>query len=233
MTIADATWIATALLHKENDAALDFSVQEIADKARREKLVDGFRPGLKTHASQHCVANKVPNPAKHRMLFKTANGRRRLFKQRIDSFHPDREEGKVRPEKTDIPAQYQDLIDWYDSVFATAHSEKHASTITNDENLKEHPEQYRNVPEVDTLLSVLTKPLFANSAGDLVIPKNVMNNLGIKLGASYSIRREDDHIVLQPITEDYISSLVGSLRGVLKGGPSLLEIREREHRFER
>jgi hypothetical protein len=43
------------------------------------------------------------------------------------------------------------------------------------------------------------------------------------------IRDEDDHAVLQPVTDEFIRSL----RGCCKGEDSLVEAREREHRIEK
>jgi hypothetical protein len=227
MTIADATWIATAMLHRENVSRPDFSVQEIVEKARLEKLVEGSRSGLKTHVSQHCVANKPPNSADHRILFKTARGRRRLFQAQIDGCHPDRQGGKLRPEKADIPEPYQDLIDWYDTFYAA--TSYGAAPSHSGHRIHQKSAQARIGPSVSALLQLFSKPLFANSSGDLVIPGSLIIELGVQAGTPLSIRREKDRLVLQPITEDFIGSLVGSC----KGETDLLEAREREHRLER
>lgn len=116
MTISDTIWLATALLHMENAQARDFSVQEIIDKAMNEKLVDGFRPGLQVHVSKHCVANKSPNPARYRMLMETTRGRRRLFRDG-DAFHPDREGGRIKPNPSDLPTEYDGVLRWYEKFY--------------------------------------------------------------------------------------------------------------------
>jgi hypothetical protein len=69
-----------------------------------------MRDGLVTHIRQHCVANKLPNPGRYRMLFATAKGRRRLLLPG-DLIHPSRD-GKIWPEKSDLPQELLDLVDW-------------------------------------------------------------------------------------------------------------------------
>ncbi len=68
-----------------------------------------------------------------------------------------------------------------------------------------------------------------SSKGQIVIPAALREELGIQPGTRISIQRERNHLVLQPITDDFIRSL----RGCLKGKTSLVEAREREHRVEK
>ena len=118
MKVATEIWIATALLHRENSTQVDFAVGEIVNRALAENLAGGYRPGLHIHASTHCVANKPPNPARHRMLLETARGRRRLFKDG-DPYHPYREGGKLHPEREEMPGKYAKLLGWYDSTYSS------------------------------------------------------------------------------------------------------------------
>ncbi len=115
MKVADAIWVATALLHKENPSANDFSVNEIVHRAVKENFVDGYKPGLQVHASKHCVANKSPNPGRYRMLYETTRGRRRLI-HFGDDVHPGRT-GKTMPNRADLPSAYHDLIDWFEQEY--------------------------------------------------------------------------------------------------------------------
>jgi AbrB family looped-hinge helix DNA binding protein len=73
--------------------------------------------------------------------------------------------------------------------------------------------------------------LFAkvSSKGQIVIPADLRDELGITSGTQVAIHRENDRLVLQPITEEFIRSR----RGCLKGPDSLVEAREREHRLEK
>jgi hypothetical protein len=114
--VADEVWIATALLHGENPHRPDFSVNEIRERARKEAIAGGLRPGVYVHALQHCVANKPPNPGRYRMLFATGKLRRRLFRLG-DAYHPAREGSKTVPGKEDIPLKYHYLLDWYFSEY--------------------------------------------------------------------------------------------------------------------
>jgi hypothetical protein len=110
--VADEVWVATALLHREHPAASDFSIEEIVDRARREGLLKPLRPGVYVHVVQHCVANRPPNPGRYRVLFETSEGRRRLFRD-SDTYHPEREGGKLSPDPGDIPPVYGELLEWY------------------------------------------------------------------------------------------------------------------------
>ena len=117
--VADEVWIAAALLHREHPQALDFSLKEIEERLEREGLTDGRRPGVYPHLSVHCVANRPPNGGRYRMLFETAPSRRRLFRPG-DPYHPRRERGKTVPKRTEIPAKYHPLLDWYERDWAPA-----------------------------------------------------------------------------------------------------------------
>jgi hypothetical protein len=113
--VADEVWIATALLHREHPERRDFTVREIVDRARREKLADELRPGVLLHASQHCVANKAPNPGRYRMLFATGRSTRRLYRL-TDAAHPSRK-GKITPRRDQIPDRLHELLDWYEKEY--------------------------------------------------------------------------------------------------------------------
>jgi AbrB family looped-hinge helix DNA binding protein len=69
----------------------------------------------------------------------------------------------------------------------------------------------------------------ASSKGQIVIPAALRQKLGIKAGTRLAVSREEDRLVLQPVTEDFIDKVMGSC----KGEDSLVEAREREHRIEK
>jgi AbrB family looped-hinge helix DNA binding protein len=66
------------------------------------------------------------------------------------------------------------------------------------------------------------------SKGQLVIPSKLRKKLGIHKGTRVAVTLERNHLILQPITPEYINSL----RGILKGDGSamkfLLEERKRD-----
>jgi hypothetical protein len=107
--VADEVFIATALLHRERPDQEYFTVAEIAQRAARENIYGQQRPGVRIHASLHCVANKAPNPANYRMLF--AVGKKRRLLKAGDIVHPERT-GKIWPIPDEIPERYREMIDW-------------------------------------------------------------------------------------------------------------------------
>jgi hypothetical protein len=110
--VADEVWLAVALLHRECPERPDFSVEEIMERAARAAGKEPLRPGVYVHIVQHCVANRPPNPGRYRMLFETAPGRRRLFRNG-DSYDPAREDSKIVPVREDVPSEYLELLNWY------------------------------------------------------------------------------------------------------------------------
>lgn len=115
ITVADEVWLATAALHEENPGRPDFTMDEIVQRVQALNLYGRLRPGVRVHASLHCVANKKPNPGNHCMLVATGRSRRRLFRTGDDR-HPDRV-GKRTPHPADVPATLQHLLTWYRQVY--------------------------------------------------------------------------------------------------------------------
>jgi len=110
VTCATEVFIATALLHQEQPGRPDFTIQEIASRAAKENLTGEFRSGVNVHASQHCVANRAPNPGRHRMLFATGKHTRRLLLSGDDT-HEGRT-GKIFPDSDELPPRYLPLLEW-------------------------------------------------------------------------------------------------------------------------
>jgi len=110
VSCATEVFVATALLHREQAGCAEFTIQEIVNRAARENLAGELRSGINVHASQHCVANRAPNPAKHRMLFATGKHTRRLLLPG-DEVHPGRT-GKIFPDAGEMPESYLPLLEW-------------------------------------------------------------------------------------------------------------------------
>lgn len=116
--VADEVWIATTLLHRERPDKSDFTIKEIVQRAEQEHLHGSLRPGVHVHATQHCVANRAPSPNAYTMLYATGKNTRRLLRPG-DLVHPQRN-GKTIPNRGEIPHQYHELLDWYESEFLRA-----------------------------------------------------------------------------------------------------------------
>lgn len=121
--LGDEVWIATALLHREHPERAEFTVSEIVARARSEAIGQRHRTGVYQHAQTHCVANRKPQPARLRMLFATGRTTRRLYRPG-DPYHPGREGGRSVPDRGDLPSRYRELVDWYETHYMKATSEK-------------------------------------------------------------------------------------------------------------
>jgi len=75
--------------------------------------------------------------------------------------------------------------------------------------------------EVPPMATISTK-------GQLVIPVNIRQALGITSGTKVSLTVEGNRIVLRPIT----AQLVDELRGIFAGGPSMTDELIAERRAE-
>lgn len=112
LSVADQVWVATALLHREHPDRASFSKKEIRQRCEMLDAAGAARPGISQHISTHCVASKPASPAKHRMLTRTGTGRRRLYRSG-DPVDPSRRNGKIVPQREDLPEQYHELLGWY------------------------------------------------------------------------------------------------------------------------
>ncbi len=66
------------------------------------------------------------------------------------------------------------------------------------------------------------------SKGQLVIPSKLRRKYGIRRGTQVAFVEEDHRLVLQPLTPEFIRSLRGSLKGEPSVLKFLLEDRKRE-----
>ena len=65
-----------------------------------------------------------------------------------------------------------------------------------------------------------------STKGQIVIPAEIRDEMGLESGTRIAIERTRDGILLRPITDSFIRSLRGSTKGA--GA-----VREREHRRDR
>jgi hypothetical protein len=134
VSCAVEVFVATALLHRENPGRDEFTIQEIVNRAARENITGELRSGVSVHTSQHCVANKAPNPGKHRMLFATGKHTRRLL-LRADHAHPERS-GKIFPDPGEVPEKYLPLLEWAKARYEKGEPQ---STAKRDRNAEAPP----------------------------------------------------------------------------------------------
>jgi hypothetical protein len=134
-----------ALLHRDQPQRTDFTIQEIMDRAARENIAGKMRAGLNVHASQHCVANRPPNPAKHKMLFATGKHTRRLLLP-TDDVHPDRT-GKIFPDAGEIPEKYLPLLRWARKRYEEGGSRPMPESRTKDSEQQMTTQQAAETPQ--------------------------------------------------------------------------------------
>jgi hypothetical protein len=125
LRVADEVWLTVARLHQDHPDREGFSSAEIIAEGERTNLTGTFRKGFAVHVYLHCVANRKPNPGAYRMLFSLPNEDRRLFRPG-DPTHPARD-GKITPERSQIPAEFHRYLNWYENVYC-ANSVNRAGT---------------------------------------------------------------------------------------------------------
>ena len=67
--------------------------------------------------------------------------------------------------------------------------------------------------------------------GQLVIPSKLRRKYSIKKGTQVAFVEEENRLILQPLTPQFIRSLRGSLRGEPSALEALLEDRRRERKL--
>jgi AbrB family looped-hinge helix DNA binding protein len=67
--------------------------------------------------------------------------------------------------------------------------------------------------------------------GQLVIPSKLRRKYSIKKGTQVAFVEEENRLILQPLTPEFIRSLRGSLRGGPSALEALLEDRKRDRKL--
>jgi hypothetical protein len=123
LTITDAVWIATALLHRKYPQREGFERGEIVGQVRELRLTDAEEGSIHQHVRQHSVANKKPQPNTVCMLFDIGGGLRRLFRDG-DAVYPGRNAERTHPKWEELPAEYVFLKSWYEEEWNGKGSDK-------------------------------------------------------------------------------------------------------------
>ncbi len=113
LKVADAVWIATALLHCEHPDHDEsgFPIEDIIRRVQRERLTRRQWPTIYQHVNQHCVANRKPDPNRSRVLY-SAGGRNRRLWRIGDPYDPARDGAPSKP--SHVPSKYAHLLEWYE-----------------------------------------------------------------------------------------------------------------------
>lgn len=67
--------------------------------------------------------------------------------------------------------------------------------------------------------------------GQIVIPSKLRRKLGIRQGTQIAFIEEDERLVLQPLTTEYVKSLRGALKGGRSPLKTLFEERKRDRKL--
>lgn len=116
LTVADAAWVGTALLHLETKSDGPFSTEDIVNLIVSRNLTNGAYKSVWQHVTQHCVANRKPQPNRVCMLFATGSGNRRLYRDG-DRRDPERMGGREHPDWDKLPSNYAYLRHWYETIW--------------------------------------------------------------------------------------------------------------------
>jgi hypothetical protein len=113
LTVTNAVWVGTALLHQRYPQRVGFERQEIVDQVVELNLTDAEDGSIHQHVRQHSVANKKPQPNTVCMLFDPGGGLRRLFRAG-DEVYPGRNAARTHPKWDELPPGYESLKGWYE-----------------------------------------------------------------------------------------------------------------------
>jgi len=120
---ADAVWIVTAILHKENENRDAFKIKEITDKVKELFNLQVNDATISIHVSSHCVANTYASPDKNRILYKVDRALYRLYRPG-DTYDRSRADGKTKPHSEAIPKEFQFLLEWYSKEYCNRKASK-------------------------------------------------------------------------------------------------------------
>ena len=120
VSIPDAVWVATAVLHQKRPDCRTFSTREIRDCVIGLEMDCSKNPdSINDCITADCVAE---NPAtsrsnNHRKLFIEGRGKYRLYRHGEDRPDPSKDGSPVEPAKHKLPPKFQGHLEWYDNVY--------------------------------------------------------------------------------------------------------------------
>ena len=118
LTMPEAVWIATAILHKDHGADELFTVGQIADTVADRSVYSKppSKTSLQTAITGTCVANTNAASANHRLLYRAKPGKYRLY-HKGDDYHKSRKGGLTCPKPDSLPPKYRELVKWYKKIY--------------------------------------------------------------------------------------------------------------------
>ena len=117
--IADAIWVATAMLHESEGVHASFSKDRICDQVVNEIDSSKNVGSIMHNISVHCLANR---PAKsksdnHCKLYMESKEKYRLYRTGEDDRDPSRRACSVEPDRGRLLPEHHKWIDWYRRVY--------------------------------------------------------------------------------------------------------------------
>jgi hypothetical protein len=122
VTVADAVWLATAILQRASGPDSTFPPEQIVMVAVASGLSKGQQSSIRLHVSQHCVANRKAQPNRLRYLFATDEGHRRLWRKG-DPWDITRDGAATHPAWEKLPTRFAEVQQWYEEEWSGSESE--------------------------------------------------------------------------------------------------------------
>lgn len=115
VNVADAIWVATAMLHESEGIHESFSRGRICDRVIGEINSSKNAASIKHNISVHCLANLPARPKRdnHCKLYREGRGRYRLYRSGEDDRDPSRRGCRVEPDRKSLPPEHRRWIGWY------------------------------------------------------------------------------------------------------------------------
>ena len=120
VSIPNAVWVATAILHQKKPDCKTFTTKEIRDCVIGLEMDCSKNPRpINDCINADCVAN---NPAtkrtnNHCKLFKESCGEYRLYRHGEDEPDPSKAGRPVEPPRHKLPQEFQEHLKWYHNVY--------------------------------------------------------------------------------------------------------------------